>query len=233
MAGLCYPGAVTEGRKTDDYESRYMTGNAVVGHRDKRVSRGIAGILMLPALLTLAFTLFIGFTNATAARPVPAQALPFVLAGLVAFSGMFALLSLTFSVLRSVVTDREVIVKYGLWGPRIPLDSITSCKVVPYQWTQFGGWGIRRGLGGVWAYVPGPGDVVEIAYTEDGKEKRIQVGAQNAPMLAAEIQRARKAGPNLRIDTADDDADAIAEAERELAATEEAAAPEAKKPLAR
>ena len=208
-----------------------MSGDAVVRHRDKRISHVMTAILAVPALFTLAFTVFLGFANSTAARPLPAAALPFVLAALVAFSGMFALLALTFAVLRTVVTDQELIVKYGAWGPRIALDAITSCKVVEYQWTRFGGWGIRRGAGGVWAYVPGPGsgDVVEIAYTEGGKEKRIQVGAKDPRMLAAEIQRARQARTSLRIDTADDDAEALAEAERELAAAEEAEAADAER----
>jgi hypothetical protein len=228
VADLWYPDVVSKEGQRDHYESRYMTGDAEVRHRDKRVSRGMAILLMMPALFTLAMTFFLGFANATAAQPVPAAALPLVLAAMVAFSAMFVVLSLTFAVLRSVVTDRELIVKYGLWGPRIALDSITSCKVVPYKWTQFGGWGIRRGAGGVWAYVPGPGDVVEIAYTDRGKDKRIQVGADNAPMLAAEIERARQAGTSLRIDTSDDDAAALVEAERELAAVEEAELGEAK-----
>jgi len=205
-----------------------MTGDEDVRHRDKRVSRGIAIILGIPALFTLAFAGYLPFMNATAARPVPAAALPFVVAGLVGFAAMFAVLSLTFAVLRTVVTSREVIVKYGLWGPRIPIDAITSCKVIPYKWTQFGGWGIRRGIGGVWAYVPGAGDVVEIAYKSKGKEKRVQVGADNPQLVASEIQHARQAArTGLRIDAAEDEDQAAIEAEQEAAAAEEAEATEA------
>lgn len=165
-----------------------------VRHRDKRVSRGMAAILAVPALFTLGLTVFIGFANAASSKPVPGPALPFVLAGLVALSAMFALLSLTFSVLRTVVTNSELVVKYGLWGPRVAIDRIRSCRVIEYDWTKFGGWGIRRGAGGVWAYVPASGDVVEVTYDDDdGSSRTILVGAQDAPALAREIERARSA----------------------------------------
>jgi len=210
---------------SDAFESRYMSGEETVRHRDKRVSRGMALLLALPAVFTLWFTVYLGLNNATASRPVPEAALPFVLAGLVAFAGMFALLSLSFAVLRTVVTDREVIVKYGLWGPRIPLEAITECKVVPYEFHKFGGWGIRRGIGGTWAYVPGSGDVVEIAYTVEGKTKRVQVGAENAQLVASEIQHAREAtARSLRIEATDAEEPTAQEAEREAAAIEEAEA---------
>ena len=219
---------MAERRRNDAFESRYMSGDDNVRHRDKRVSRGMAAILGFAGLFVVALTVAIGVANATAARPLPAVALPFVLAAMAGLAGMFGLLAITFAVLRTVVTDREVIIKYGLWGPSIPLDAITSCKVVRYEWTRFGGWGIRRGRGGVWAYVPGPGDVVEIAYTEKGKEKRILVGVATADLVAAEIQHARQAlRAGLRIDPTDDEELGAIEAEREAMAAEEAEAKEA------
>jgi hypothetical protein len=205
-----------------------MSGDAVVRHRDKLVSRGMAAALAVPAVFVLVLTVVIGVGNAAASRPVPPQALPFVLAGMVAFALLYALLAVTFAVLRTVVTDREVNVKFGLWGPRIPLDAITACKVVPYDWTKFGGWGIRRNRGGTWAYVAGNGDVVEIAYTEGGKDKRVLVGAAEPGTLAAEIERARQASSRLRVS-----ADGAVEAETASAAEEaldaERAAPMAPK----
>lgn len=199
-------------RGQDNFESRYMSDDAPVRYRDKRVARGMAGLFGVVALFNLALTIFIGFANATSSNPVPAAALPFVLGGMVALSAMFAGIGLAFAVLRTVVTDDEVVVKYGLWGPRIPLDRITSCKVVDYEWTKFGGWGIRRGAGGVWAYVPGRGPVVELRYDDGGGEKCVQIGAKDAAALAAQIQRARRARGRVRIDTAED-AEALAEAE--------------------
>lgn len=204
---------------SDAFESRYMVGDARVLHRDKRVSRGMAAILAAPALFTWALSVFIAFANASSDKPVPAAALPFVVGAVALLGVLFAILSLTFAVLRTVVTDRQVTVKYGLWGPEIELSAIRSCKVVDYDWTKFGGWGIRHGTGGVWAYVPGPGEVVELEYDEGGTTKRVQVGAGDARKLALEINRARQAGSRIAIDAADDDA----AAEEEALALEEAA----------
>ncbi len=137
-----------------------------------------------------------------------------MIGAIAALGFLFAGLAVTFAVLRTIVTDSEVNVKYGLWGPRIPLDRIKSCKVVDYDWTKFGGWGLRRGVGGKWAYVPGPGEVVEI---EHGDGEIVQIGAQDARKLSLEINRARQERANQRIDVASD-TDALAQAEAGLEA---------------
>jgi hypothetical protein len=176
-----------------------MTHDAEVRHRDKRVSRLLAGVLVAPALFTWFMAFFIAFTNSSADKPLPGAALPIVVAAMGGLGLMFVVLSLTFAVLRSVVTDHQVVVKYGLWGPEIDLASIVSCKVVDYEWTKFGGFGIRLGSGGVWAYVPGPGEVVEIEYDASGERKKVLVGAKDARALSLEINRAREALVRARI----------------------------------
>lgn len=193
-----------------------MTADAKVQHRDKRVSRGMALLLGVWAPFCWALAGFIAYANATASKPVPAVALPFVVAGIAAMGLMFLVMALSFAVLRSVVTEKHLNVKYGLWGPEILLSSITACRVVEYDWTKFGGWGIRRGAGGAWAYVPGPGDVVEIEYDADGETKTVQIGAEDPRKLALEINRAREGATRLRIESDD------AAAEEEMAALEEA-----------
>lgn len=201
----------------DEFESEYMVAGAAVRHTDKRVSRSMAAILGVWAPFCWALAIFVGFANASSDNPVPATALPFVLAAIAALGLLFAGLAVTFAVLRTVVSDREVNVKYGLWGPRIPLDRIKSCKVVDYEWTQFGGWGIRRGAGGKWAYVPGPGEVVEI---EHGDGEIVQIGAQDPRKLSLEINRARqeRASRPLQVDASiPGEAEAEAEAESEIA----------------
>ena len=209
----------------DAFARQYMEDGDAVRHRDKRVSRGLAALLMVPALFIMGLSAFIATTNASAPKPVPAVALPFVVAALVALGLLFVLLSLTFAVLRTVLTSRELVVKYGLWGPRIPLAAIRSCKVVRYEWTKFGGFGIRHGLGGKWAYVPGPGPVVEIAYDDGGKDKVVQIGAKDAALLAQRVNDARQELTGPRIDALDEH-DALEEAEREaLEEAEQAAAP--------
>jgi hypothetical protein len=214
---------VTKRESKDAFAAEYMEAGGDVRHRDKRVSRWMAAILMVPAVFVLGLSAFIASTNATASKPVPEAALPFVIAGMIAFALMYVLLSLSFAVLRTVVTAEDVVVKYGLWGPRIPLERIRSCKVKPYEWTKFGGFGIRLGKGGVWAYVPGPGPVVEITYDDGGKEKVVQIGASDARLLAQQIDDARAALGGPRIG-ADDDAEA--EAEREAIAEAEGKAEE-------
>jgi hypothetical protein len=212
---------VTKRESKDAFAAEYMEAGGDVRHRDKRVSRWMAAILMVPAVFVLGLSAFIASTNATASKPVPEAALPFVVAGMVAFALVYVLLGLSFAVLRTVVTAEDVVVKYGLWGPRIPLERIRSCQVKPYEWTKFGGFGIRLGKGGVWAYVPGPGPVVEIAYDDGGKEKVVQIGANDARLLAQQINDARAALGRPRIDVGDE-----AEAEREAMAEAEGEAGE-------
>lgn len=203
---------------SDTFESKHMTAEANVRHRDKRVSRGMAAILGVWAPFCWALAAFIAYANATSSKPVPAAVLPFVVAAIAALGLMFLVLALSLAVLRSVVTDSHLNVKYGLWGPEIPLAAITACRVVDYDWTKFGGWGIRRGLGGARAYVPGPGEVVEIEYDDDGTKATVQIGAEDPRKLSLEINRARQGASKLRIDAGD------AAAEEEMAALEEAEA---------
>ncbi len=204
----------------DKFESKYMLEDSAVRHRDKRVSRGMTALIGIWAPFLWVLAAVVGVGNASSSNPVPAAFLPLVIGGMIALGLMFGVLALTFAVLRTVVTNTHVVVKYGLWGPTIALDSITSCKVADYAWTQFGGFGIRRGMGGKWAYVPGPGQVVELEYEESGVTKIVQIGADDAQALALEINRARQAGGRIattsegaRIDIAEDDAVALAEAE--------------------
>lgn len=56
----------------DELESAYMVGGASVRHTDKRVSRSIAATLGVWAPFCWALALFIGLTNATSDKPVPA-----------------------------------------------------------------------------------------------------------------------------------------------------------------
>ena len=218
--------------KTDDFEAQFMQDGTPVLHRDKLVSRGMAGLLSAPALLVWAIAVFLPFANATGDRPLPAAALGIVVAALIALGLLFPVLALAFAVLRSVVTERELHVKYGLWGPTIALEEILSCRVVDYEWTKYGGWGIRRGADGSWAYVAASGPCVEIRYGM--VEKKVLVGAANAARLAAEIDRARSARSSVRIaevEAAPDadaaaDADRAAEAEAEARAAEESEATE-------
>jgi hypothetical protein len=177
----------------DELEAREMHDGSPVVARDKNVSRLMTALIGVPGLLTMVLGVFVGLGNATASKPVPADVLPLVVTGVVSLGLALCVMAVAFSVLRTVVTERAVHVRYGLWGPTIPLESIRSCKVVDYDWTQFGGWGIRRGRGGTWAYVPASsGPVMEITYVDGGTEKRVLVGAGDAAGTARQIEEARK-----------------------------------------
>ena len=194
-----------------------VDGERVV-HRDKRVSRGMAAIVSAPALFLIGLSIFIPIANASISQPAPPLVLAFIIALLVTMGLLFLLLAVAFAVVRTLVTEREVHVKYGLSGPRIPLESITSVRVVRYKWTRFGGWGIRIGIDGTRAYVPGPGDVVEIGYREGAVERKVQIGVSEPAVVARKIQEARNACTGLRFAE-----DVERSAELEAAAEEEAA----------
>jgi len=210
----------------DEFETKNMQDGASVVCRDKKVARGLAALLAFAGLFTISIGVLVALTNATASKPVPAAALPFVVAAVVALGLLLGTLGIVFAVVRTLVTDRYVDVKYGLWGPRIPLENIRSCNVIEYDWTQFGGWGIRMGKDGTWAYVPASGRVIEMRYLEDGKEKRVLVGAEDANGTARAIELARERleyrGPHVRVeDTSKENLEAAAIEEDEARAREE------------
>jgi len=179
-------------KNTDELEARHMEGGAAVVHRDKKVSRGLAALVAVPGFLTIVLAAYLAFANATASKPVPADALPFVVGAIATLGVALVVMGVMFGVVRTVVTQHEVNVKFGLWGPRISLASIRSVKVVDYDWTKFGGWGIRRAMDGTWAYVPGGKRVLEIRFVEDAKERCVLVGCENPDETARQIERARE-----------------------------------------
>lgn len=203
----------------DDFEARHMEDGAPVLHRDKRVSRGLALALVIPGLLTIVLAAYVGLANATASKPVPPAALPLVVGGVVALGLFLVLLGVVFSVVRTLVTTRAVHVKFGLWGPDIPLAALESAEVVAYDWLRFGGWGIKRDAQGTWAYVPSGDRAVELVYREEGAVRRVLVGVEDPAELVRRIAAAKHDAPRLRVadETSSDEAD---DAHPEDAATE-------------
>ncbi|HEX8790980.1 MAG TPA: hypothetical protein VF765_08500 [Polyangiaceae bacterium] len=178
----------------DAFEAAEMHDGARVVRRDKVVSRSMAVMLAAPSLFTIAIAVYIAFANASASKPVPPEALPLVVGGMVALGLLLATLGIVFGVLRTVVTEHAVHVRYGLWGPTIPIPSIRACRVVDYEWTKFGGWGIKRARDGTWAYVAtSAGKVLELTYEEEGRERRVQIGVSDAAETARQIERLRNA----------------------------------------
>lgn len=175
---------------SDGYEGQYMAGGGgTVLRRDKVVGRRFQFWMAVPALWCLLGTIltFSGLLG-------PATWVGVMLGVLTAF---FAFLWATLSVIRTVVSDREVFVQYGLWGPRVPIERVRSCRVVDYDWASYGGWGMKRSPDGTWAYVISNGKVVELTWqAEDGIEKKALFSADDAVATVTAIHKAMEMASN-------------------------------------
>lgn len=211
----------------DAVEATEMHDGSPVVHRDKLVSRLMTGLVVVPALIPLFLAFALPVLNRSSERPLPAAALPFVIGVLALLSVALVVTGIAFAVLRTVVTERALHVRYGLWGPTIQLPSIRSVRIVRYQATKYGGWGMRRGIDGSWAYVgPAAGDVVEITYDdEEGTSRKVVVGPADPVALVAAVQRARS-GAAARIASGASETPLEAAEDVDAAAEEEAAADE-------
>ncbi|MCS6898517.1 MAG: hypothetical protein RMJ98_01585 [Myxococcales bacterium] len=186
----------TEG-PVDSYEARYMANEGKILRREKIVWE-LHWLLLLPIPLCLVLTGMILAGMGSKPAPLPVALLP---AGLVV---LFSFLWILFRVLRVHVTEQNVHIQYGILGPQIPVAAITSCRVVDYEFSNYGGWGIRYGLDGSWAYslAGDSGRVVQICWKEGGKEKKVVVSSQDPDALAAAILLAMAgAAPRFRAPT--------------------------------
>ncbi len=95
--------------------------------------------------------------------------------------------------LRTVVTQEEVHIQLGVFGPRIPLDSIQSVRAVSRSVLRTRGWGIRFGFDGSTTYsVPSAAQrYIEIAYERRGKTRLVRAMSHDPERLVAAIERAR------------------------------------------
>ena len=212
---------MSEPTKDDDpYAANYMKGAGRVILRDKVVSRSLAGLLGFFVLWCGggAIATFLGLL------PKSSVGVGFFLLLMASF---FAFLTMTLTVARTMVSEGEVRLQYGLWGPRIPVGSIRRCRVVAYDWKRFGGWGIKRSGDGTWAYVlSGTGDVVELTWmAEDGEEKTVQFSASDPRAFVAAVDEARGATTGVRI-AADVPAEATESAEESADEVSQSSEPE-------
>jgi hypothetical protein len=202
----------------DAFEESEMHDGSPIVRRDKLVSRRMAALLSGTGILPIAIGIFVAFANDSSQKPLPAAALPFVVAALLTMGVAFGVMGIMFGVLRTVVTKKAVHVKYGLWGPTIPLEAIESVRVVDYDWTEYGGWGIRIGKDGSRAYVPRSGPCVQLVYKDGGTSKRVLVGGEDAAATVAAINEARthtRVATEVRVSEHEPEAEALDEAEGE------------------
>ncbi len=117
---------------------------------------------------------------------------PAALWGLLFFSAT-SLLTTTFWSLRTVVTERFIDIKYGLFGPRIPVADVVFADVVDYKWFRFGGFGIRHDIiRGEVAYnmMGDQGRAVKIVYRDGKKTRTVLVSAEHPERLRDAIRSA-------------------------------------------
>lgn len=189
-----------------------MSAEGEVILRDKLASRTMAAVLGIPALLLpfLAIFTFISSGGVWAATAGPLFA-----------SVVLALTALTMTVVRTVVTSREVMVRLGLWGPRVAIENVVSVRAIKYPVVKYGGWGLKRGIDGSWAYtmLGGTDRVVEMVYRDGKKERKVVFSAEHPEAVVAAILKA-KGSAGLRI-AVEDEAELEAMAEEEALAEEE------------
>ncbi len=210
----------------DEYERRYMGDGGIVYQCKTKAPAAFHWLVLLPPLFA---SLVLGITALATAAPAA-----LMLAALPTFLITIPIW-LLFSVLRATVTATHLHIQYGLFGPKIPLSSISKIEAVRYDWKQYGGFGIRRGRDGSWAYnmMGDQGRAVRIGWRDEkGRETVTLLSTTDPDALVAAVEKARAGSTSparARIGAADapksaaTDAD-VAEAERELESELEAEA---------
>lgn len=137
-------------------------------------------IFVLPAMLSLSIALL--------SEPISLFPL---------FSALVALaLWALFYELQITVSREEVQIRFGIFGPNIPLRAIERCEAVEYSWVEFGGWGIKRSIyDNTWAFnLPGDqGRALKITWRDpEGRTRRTLVSSEAPALLASVIEGARR-----------------------------------------
>lgn len=173
--------------KTDGYEDEYMSGGGgEVLHRDRTVWRLGVPVLGIPAIGSLAAAAAIFAT-------LPGTEAAFGLIPLLS-GALIGACALLLTVLRVVVSTKEVHVQYGPFGPRIPIAAIERAEAIDYDWKQYGGWGVRVGLDGSRAYsvMSGQGRRAVRIRWKDGDAEQVTVVTSTDPeAIVAAIAEAR------------------------------------------
>jgi hypothetical protein len=201
--------------EADEYERKYM-GEGGIAYQSKAKAPGtFHAIFSLPVLLSAVILTITAALSPGAPPWLPALSLLQV--------AVMLPIWLLFAVLRATVTSTHVHIQYGVFGPKIPLENVIRCESATYDWKKYGGWGIRRGTDGSWAYnmMGDQGRAVRIVWRDDrGKETTTLVSARDpdAFVRAVTEMKAKRSAPKVRIrDTASAATSTdVAEAEREV-----------------
>lgn len=179
----------------DEYEAKYMGGGAILHQSKAKAPLGFHLLMLLPAIVS---SLALGLATLDPRAPgwIPLMILPSLVVTLPIW--------LLFSVLRVTVTTSHVHIQYGLFGPKIPLEKITSCEGVAYDWKKYGGFGIRRGADGSYLYnmMGDQGRAVKIGWTDEkGKSVTTLVSASDPEGFVRAVNKAKSgaAKPKVRV----------------------------------
>lgn len=143
-----------------------------------------------------AFCVAIYVVGAEPVEQTSSIAVPVLLLPLLAFA-LAAFIIAMMVTLRVTVTRDDVAVQYGVFGPKIPIESIIECKAENYSLMKYGGYGIRLSpIDGSWAFnmLGDKGKAVRIHYKKkSGGIRKILIASHHHHMLADAINRQRLA----------------------------------------
>ena len=159
----------------DDYEKRYMGGEGALARSRAMMPWWFHALLGGVAVMSVASAIASGVYASLATLP------------------LLFLVWILFLYLRVSVTEHDVHIQLGLFGPKIPISEITEVSVAKYEALKYGGWGIRLAADGSVAYsVPGHGGRgLRIRFHRGGRERAVFVTSPNPDELLAAIERVR------------------------------------------
>ena len=201
-------------RAADEYEAKYMGAAGEIIHREKAIA---------PLSWQLVFGSIVGVELIAMIAMLLSGAGPMALAIFLPGALVFFMLWMLFAVLRVTVSTDAFHVQFGVFGPRIPIASITTVESIQYDWKEYGGWGLKRSFKDGTAMYNMWGDdgrAVKVTYVnEKGKTCRVAVGSANADTLAIALQRARA---GVRVETSEAARVRVAVPEEEVVEVERA-----------
>lgn len=123
----------------------------------------------------------------TGALDGSAAAIFFLTFGLSALLALFVLVN--FANLSVLVDGEGLQLAYGMFRKRFAWQDMLSVEVMPYQWAQYGGWGIRFSTRGrrAWSQLFVKTGV-QVRIREDGDERDYFVSSRHPEELVAALQ---------------------------------------------
>jgi hypothetical protein len=193
----------------DDYEQKYMEGQGAVLHRQKvQAPRwALPLVAWLPAVLALIPTISLLVSGAA---PLAALA---PLGGALIYGALMTGLLVTLAGGRIAVSEGELHVQIGPFGPRVPIEDIASCEVGASGVRSYG-LGAQKLLDGTTIYKM-LGDNAKAARItrRDGSKMVLVCPDAEAVVAAVRMAMERRALPRTRVAVPDEDAAADPSAE--------------------